>query len=164
MQWNISLILMCFVLVWAVTLSPTDMTYIVYTRPHNSLMHILHPMSPSRKPSEWFLSSLTSVLTATLCPSSFHWGCAYHLVIGQKRLYMSPRQAFFFFSGLRYKYWIIYLSVELSYEWLRVFCPDTDNSLDWENMKWENVWRREWLEGCESWGAFHTNNCAKVDS
>ena len=143
------------------TLSPTDMTYIVYTRPHNSLMHILHPMSPSRKPSEWFLSSLTSVLTATLCPSSFHWGCAYHLVIGQKRLYMSPRHAFFFFGSE------IQILDNLSFSRIKLLVVEAVLSRRRQFPRLGEYEVREyvsWLEGCESWGAFHTNNCAKVDS
>ena len=143
------------------TLSPTDMTYIVYTRPHNSLMHIIHLMSPSRKPPEWFLSSLTSVLTATLCPSSFHWGCAYHLVIGQKRLHVSPRQAFFFFSWSE-----IQILDHLSFSRIKLWVAEGVLSRH-RQFPWLGEYEvREcvsWPEGCESWGAFHTNNCARVD-
>jgi len=47
------------------------------TRDHTTLSCIYSTLRPHQeKNPERFLSSLTSVLTATLCPSSFHWGCA----------------------------------------------------------------------------------------
>ena len=66
------------------------------------LINLPHPYTPphvhrKRKPPEWFLNSLTSVVPVTLCPSRLHWTCqSTHHVRGQKRL-NAPRQAVFFF-------------------------------------------------------------------
>ena len=44
------------------------------TQGHITLSRIYSTPCPHQeKNPKWFLSSLTSVLTATLCPSSFHW-------------------------------------------------------------------------------------------
>ena len=65
------------------------------------LINLPHPYTPphvhrKRKPPEWFLNSLTSVVPVTLCPSRLHWTCqSTHHGRGQKRL-NAPRQAVFF--------------------------------------------------------------------
>lgn len=57
------------------------------------------------------------------------------LVTEPKRLHVSPRQFFFSFPGLRQKYCFLSFSVELSYESLKVFASDRDNSLGWDNVE-----------------------------
>ena len=90
------------------------------------LINFLHPHTPLHvhtkwKPPAWFMSSFTTVLTAILCPSRFHWGPA-----NQPSLWQDRRDSLCLQGKL----------LELSYESLRVLVSDRDDSLDWDNVEW----------------------------
>ena len=90
------------------------------------LINLPQPCTPphvytKRKTPECLQSSLTSVVTAILCPSRSNWGPVSQPTFDrtEETPYISKASCFFFFFELRLKYCFIFLSVELSYESLR---------------------------------------------
>ena len=110
------------------------------------LINLPQPCTPphvytKRKTPECLQSSLTSVVTALLCPSRSNWGPASQPTLWQDRrdsmylqgklfwffvcFFWSETEILFHFSFSRIKLWVF-----------EVFVPIRDDSLGWDNVEW----------------------------
>ena len=106
------------------------------------LINLPQPCTPphvytKRKTPECLQSSLTSVVTAILCPSRSNWGPVSQPTFDrtEETPYISKASCFFFFwteieillhfSFSRIKLWVF-----------EVFVPIRDDSLGWDNVEW----------------------------
>ena len=107
------------------------------------LINLPQPCTPphvytKRKTPECLQSSLTSVVTAILCPSRSNWGPVSQPTFDrtEETPYISKASCFFFFFWTEIEI-LLHFSFSRIKLWVfEVFVPIRDDSLGWDNVEW----------------------------
>ena len=108
------------------------------------LINLPQPCTPphvytKRKTPECLQSSLTSVVTAILCPSRSNWGPVSQPTFDrtEETPYISKASCFFFFFFWTEIEILLHFSFSRIKLWVfEVFVPIRDDSLGWDNVEW----------------------------
>ena len=108
------------------------------------LINLPQPCTPphvytKRKTPECLQSSLTSVVTAILCPSRSNWGPVSQPTFDrtEETPYISKASFFFFFFFWTEIEILLHFSFSRIKLWVfEVFVPIRDDSLGWDNVEW----------------------------